>query len=242
MRRMIGPAQVVAVPMFIVMFAAIARTASNSAAPKAEPPSAPPAIPVDQPGSQPASVNPLTGLVSVASTNYQPLSLNERWVLYWKQNYLSAGAYAGPVLTALLLDQASGASARWGGGVEGYGRRLASRLGEANLQGTVQAPLAAILHEDVRYISSSHHGFGRRALHAVIFSFLTYDSHGHPTPNFANFAGYYFSAAVATSWLPGQHFRAGYTFTTASEQLVLAVPVNLLQEFWPEVHRKILRS
>ena len=241
MCRTIGRAQVVAVPMFIVMFAAVARTASNSDAPEAEPPSAPPPILVDQPGSQPASVNPLTGLVSVSSVNYRPLSLNDRWVLYWKQNYFSAGAYAGPVLTALLLDQASGTPAQWGGGVEGYGRRLASRLGEADLQGTVQAPLAAILHEDVRYISSSQHGFGRRALHAIIFSFLTYDSHGHPTPNFANFVGYYVSAAVATSWLPGQHYRAGYTFSRASEQVVLAVPVNLLQEFWPEVRRKILR-
>lgn len=200
---MIGRAQVVVVPMFIMMFAAIARTASNSDTSEAEPASAPPLIAVGQPGSQPASVNPLTGLVSVSSANYRPLSLNERWVLYWKQNYFSAGAYAGPVLTALLLDQASGAPAQWGGGVEGYGRRLASRLGEAILQGTVQAPVAAILHEDVRYISSSQHGFGRRALHAVIFSFLTYDSHGHPTPNIANFAGYYVSAPLVPRGFPG---------------------------------------
>ena len=113
MCRTIGRAQVVAVPMFIVMFAAVARTASNSDAPEAEPPSAPPPILVDQPGSQPASVNPLTGLVSVSSVNYRPLSLNDRWVLYWKQNYFSAEAYAGPVLTALLLDQASGTPAQW---------------------------------------------------------------------------------------------------------------------------------
>jgi hypothetical protein len=133
---MFGRAQVVAVPMFIVMFAAIARSASNSDAPQAEPASAPPPIPVGQPGRQPESVNPLTGLVSVSSANYRPLSLNERWVLYWKQNYLSAGAYAGPVLTAVLLDQASGTPAQWGGGVEGFGRRLASRLGGAILQGS----------------------------------------------------------------------------------------------------------
>ena len=240
MCRTIGRVQGVAVPMFIVMFATLARAASNSDAPDAEPASTPPPTLVDQTGGQPASVNPLTGLVSVSSANYRPLTLNERWALYWKQNYFSAGAYAGPVLTALLLDQASGTPAPWGGGVEGYGRRLASRLGEAILQGTVQAPLAAALHEDVRYISSSQHGFGRRALHAVIFSFLTYDSHGHPTPNLANFAGYYVSAAVAASWLPGQHYGAGDTLSTASEQVVLAVPINLLQEFWPEVRRRIL--
>ena len=137
MCRTIGRAQVVAVPLFLVMFATIARTASNSDAPEAELPSASRPISVGQPGSQPASVNPLTGLVTVSSVNYRPLSLNERWVLYWKQNYFSAGAYAGPVLTAVLLDQASGTPAQWGGGVEGYGRRLASRLGEADLQGTV---------------------------------------------------------------------------------------------------------
>jgi hypothetical protein len=67
----------------------------------------------------------------------------------------------------------------------------------------VQAPLAAILHEDVRYISSSQHGFGRRALHAGIHSFLTYDSHGHPTPNIANFAGYLYFCAVAPRGFPG---------------------------------------
>ena len=139
-----------------------------------------PSLRTGRAASQRASIrSPVSSLVSVSSANYRSLCLNERWVLYWKQNYLSAGAYAGPVLTALLLDQANGTPAQWGGGVDGYGRRLASRLGETILQGTVQAPLAAILHEDVRYISRSQHGFGRRALHAVIFSFLTYDSRGH---------------------------------------------------------------
>ena len=199
-----------------------------------------PANPAPLAGSHPLSVNPLTGLVSVSAGHYKSLTRKERWNLYWQQNFLSAGSYFGPVFTALLLDQATGTPEQWGGGMEGYGRRLASRLGQAVIQGTVQAPLAGVLHEDVRYIASARHGFRHRMWHALVFSFLTYNGNGNPTPNFANFVGYYASAAIATYWLPGQHYRTGYVFSTASEQMVLAVPVNILQEFWPEVRRKVL--
>lgn len=200
-----------------------------------------PADPAPLAGSHPLSVNPLTGLVSVSAGRYKPLTRKERWNLYWQQNFLSAGSYFGPVFTALLLDQATGTPQQWGGGMEGYGRRLASRLGQAVVQGTVQAPLAAVLHEDVRYIASARHGFRHRMAHSLIFSFLTYNGSGKPTPNFANFIGYYASAGIATSWLPGEHYRTGYAVSTASEEMVLAVPINVLQEFWPEVRRKVLR-
>jgi hypothetical protein len=97
--------------------------------------------------------------------------------------------------------------------------------------------VAAALHEDVRYISSSQHGFKRRALHAVLYSFLTYNSQGRPTLNLANLSSYYTSTAVSSLWLPGHHIMAGYTFTNSTEQIGLSVPVNLLQEFWPEIHK-----
>lgn len=167
------------------------------------------------------AVNPVTGVVTTAAANYRPLTGRERWKLYWKQNYFSIGAYFGPVFTALVLDQATGSPPQWGGGLDGYGRRLASRTGSAIIQGTVQAPLAAILHEDVRY--------------------LTFNDQGHPTPNTANLGAYYASTAVTTLWLPGKYNVARYTLANSTEQIALTVPVNVLQEFWPEVTHKVLR-
>jgi hypothetical protein len=187
------------------------------------------------------AVNPVTGIVTTAPANYRPLTGKERWKLYWKQNYFSMGAYFGPVFTALVLDQATGSPAEWGGGLEGYGRRLASRTASAILQGTVQAPLAVVLHEDVRYVASSDRRSKRRALHAVAYSFLTFNDQGHPTPNIANLAGYYASTAITTLWLPGKYDVARYTLTNSTEQIGLSVPVNMLQEFWPEVVHKVLR-
>jgi hypothetical protein len=185
------------------------------------------------------AVNPVTGLVSTPTVNFRPLMGRERWKLYWKQNYFSVGAYFGPVFTALVLDQSTGSPPQWGGGFHGYGLRVASRTGSAVVQGTVQAPLAALLHEDVRYVASKDRRSKQRALHAVKYSFLTFNSQGHPTPNVANLAATFAATAISGLWLPGKYAGARYTLTNSTEQIALALPVNIMQEFWPEVVHKV---
>jgi hypothetical protein len=193
-------------------------------------------------GAQPKlSVNPITGLVASREPSYAPLTGEERWKLYWKMNYFSMGAYFGPFFSALVLDQATGSPAPWGGGLAGYGRRVASRTGSAILQGTFQAPAAYLLHEDVRYIASKRHGFRHRVVHAVLYSFLTYNNSGRPTLNVANLGAYYASTAASTVWLPGRYKVLDYTLSNSTEQLGLTVPVNMLQEFWPEITRRFHR-
>jgi hypothetical protein len=188
---------------------------------------------------QRTDVNPLTGMALASQGNYTPLTLDERWKLYLKMTYGSAGPYLSPVVNSLALDQANGTPRQWGGGWPGFGRRLASRAGNAVLQGTFQAPLAAILHEDVRYIPTSQHSFQRRALHAILYSFLTYNNQGHPTLNIANITAFYASTAVTTVWVPGIGNAAKYTFSNASEQIALSFPLNVVQEFWPEIRRRV---
>ena len=186
-------------------------------------------------------MNPVTGLATASALDYHSLSGKERWQLYWKQNYLSIGAYFGPVFTALVLDQATGSPSQWGGGFRGYGLRVASRTAMGAVQGTLQASIAATLHEDVRYISSARTGFKKRALHAIAYSFVTYNDQGHTTLNFANLTGIYATAAISTAWVPGRFTVGTYTLTNGTAQIGLSVPINLLQEFWPEIRRKIFR-
>jgi hypothetical protein len=187
-------------------------------------------------------VNPVTGLAVASQSNYTPLTASERWKLYLKMTYASTGPYLSPLFNALLLDQDNGTPRQWGGGFPGFGRRLASRAGNAVLEGTFQAPLAALLHEDVRYIPTTHRSFQRRALHAILYSFLTYNDKGHPTPNIANLTAFYASTAVTTAWIPGIQSAAKYTFTNASEQIALSFPLNVVQEFWPEIRHYIFRQ
>ena len=187
------------------------------------------------------SVNPVTGLVSASAANYQPLTGIQRVKLYFKQNFWSVGAYFGPFASALVLDQTTGSPAQWGGGFSGYGKRVASRLATGIVQGTVQAPVAALLHEDVRYIISKEHGLKRRAWHAVVYSFVTYNNHGQPTANIANLSSYYAASAVSATWLPGYYNVGRYALIDGSESVGLSIPVNLLQEFWPEIVHYVFR-
>jgi len=187
-------------------------------------------------------VNPLTGQTTALSGHYTPLTPEERWKLYLKQSYWSVGAYFGPLFAALALDQATGTPPEWGGGLKGYGRRVASRYAAGNLvQNSFQFPVAALLKDDVRYIGSNQHGFGRRFGHAVLYSFMTYNNQGHRTLNVANIGGYYFAAAVSTTWLPESQKLGSYTLSNGSASLALSIPVNMLQEFWPEISRTVFR-
>jgi hypothetical protein len=108
-------------------------------------------------------------------------------------------------------------------------------VASSDIQNSFQYPVAFLLKEDVRYIASSQHGIGRRAAHAILYSFLTYNEKGRPTLNLANFSSDYFAAAVSTRWLPGRPKVAPYTLRTGSEGIVLGVPPNLVQEFWPQI-------
>ena len=201
-------------------------------------PSGAPKLSTDSHEKARLAVNPATGLTVSPASNFVPLTGEERWKLYWKQNFFSVGAYLRPTFFALVLDQAPNSPPEWGGGFSGFGLREASRVGSNIVQGTIRAPLAAVLHEDIRYISDQRGG-KRRILHAVAYSFLTYNNQGQPTLNVAKLVGYYGSTAISTTWRPGQHPLASYTFVNGSEQLGLSVPVNILQEFWPDIVRKI---
>ncbi|MFN8007428.1 MAG: hypothetical protein U0V70_10465 [Terriglobia bacterium] len=186
-------------------------------------------------------VNPLTGLVSTSSTNYKPLTPEQRWKLYFKQNYWSVGAFLGPIATSLLIDQTTGQPPEWGGGIGGYGRRLASRLGTGIVQGSFQAPVAALLKEDTRYISSGSGGIGPRMKHVFIYSFITYNNQGRKTLNIANLGGYYASSAASTLWLPQKESVGLYTLTDGSKQMGLSILVNMIQEFWPDIRQSLSR-
>jgi hypothetical protein len=202
-----------------------------------------PGSPAPQPGAIESekdrlAVNPVTGLAVLSVGHFVPLTGAERWKLYWKQNYFSEGAYFGPILASLLLDQATNSPREWGGGFAGYGRRLASRTGSAIVQGTVQAGVAAVLHEDVRFVPSEEESSGRRAWHAIKYTFLTYTQEGRPTPNIPNIGAYFAATAISTTWQPHDGSAARYTLTNSAAQIALAAAVNVFQEFWPDLtHR-----
>ena len=185
------------------------------------------------------AINPITGLSSASTMNFCPLTAHERWKMYWTKNYASLGAYTGPVLGAVLIDQPADSPHAWGRHASGFGLRVANRVGIGMMEGTVQAPLAAVMHYDVRYISSSAELRKKRLWHAILFSFVTFNSEAQVVPNIPKFAGFYAGTALSTTWLPGRRDVGKYTLIDGTESIGLTVPVNILQEFWPDIKHGI---
>jgi hypothetical protein len=188
-----------------------------------------------EPGS-PTNVNPLTGLGTASQASYAPLTGKQRWQFYVKSNFASMGAFTGPVLNS-LLDQIENQPPEWGREASGYGQRLASRLGTAAVQGTVQSAGCALLGQDPRYIRSSSEKVLNRSLHAILFGTITYNNEGKKRPALATLSSYYDSSVIATSWLPDRYTSLGDGVRDANRQVVLSCLVNEIQEFWPELKR-----
>jgi len=78
-------------------------------------PSGAPKLSTDSHEKARLAVNPATGLTVSPASNFVPLTGEERWKLYWKQNVFSIGAYLRPTFFALVRSSSQLASGvgRW---------------------------------------------------------------------------------------------------------------------------------
>lgn len=187
---------------------------------------------------QNVEINPITGVGTVSAANYQALTGEDRWRLYFKQNFTTVGAYLGMFMGS-VLDQVGNQPPEWGRGISGYGQRLVSRFGSGVVQGTIQASACAVAGQDPRYIRSASEHTWSRAGHALLYSVLTYNNEGKTRLAAATLGSYYSSSMIATVWLPSRYTPLGDGVRDGNRQVILAGLSNLVQEFWPEV-RKII--
>lgn len=186
-------------------------------------------------------VNLITGFGATSAKDYRPLTGKQRWALFANQTVASGGAYFGPVASS-IVDQIDGNPPEWGGGLGGYGRRLASRIGTGIVQATVQAGGCAVLGQDPRYIRSAGQGAGNRSLHALLFSFVTYDKRGKRRPAIPTLASYYASGMISTLWFPERYTALGDGVRDGNQQLIFSILLNQFQEFLPEIRRVVFRK
>jgi hypothetical protein len=186
------------------------------------------------------SVNVITGLGTASSDHYKPLVGRDRWEFYVHQNFTTAGAYFGPV-TSSVVDQIEGQPPEWGGGMAGYGKRVASRLGTTIIQGSVQSAGCALLGHDPRYIRSADRRILHRIGHAFLFTLVTYNEEGNVRPAVATLGAYYTSSMVSTLWYPDRFTVFGDGVRDGNRQVIGASVMNQVQEFWPEIVRYVFR-
>ncbi len=125
--------------------------------------------------------------------------------------------------------------------MEGYGKRVASKFGQHAIKASIQDSLAALLHEDPRYIPSQGTGVGSRTVYAVKHAFLVYRDDG--TTKFADshLIAAFGGAWAAHAWYPQSDRTAADVLTSGSIAFGVDAGMTVLKEFWPDIQRRLRR-
>jgi hypothetical protein len=128
-------------------------------------------------------------------------------------------------------------------GAAGYGRYYWRAFADqASGSFFTEAIVPALTHEDPRYYTLGYGGFFRRARYALSRVVITRTDSGRNTFNLSEVAGNGLEAGLANLYYPPQERSLHNTAVNWATQLEAACLNNLFREFWPDIHRKVLRQ
>lgn len=121
----------------------------------------------------------------------------------------------------------------WGQGMEGYGKRIGSRVATHAVQGTFRYSVAHWRGEDIKYHPSELGGKWDRVMYAVKRTFVVPRTDGlGTTVSIANFAGAYGGATVSAFWHPADRRTPRAVLFTGTLSLGYQAAGNIVREFW----------
>jgi hypothetical protein len=175
-----------------------------------------------------------------ANTELPPLSSHDKFVLAWHDSF----DYSSFVWTGILAAQSLllNSDSELGHGFAGYTRYYWRGFVDG-VSGTyfTEAIVPAITHEDPRYYTLGHGGFFRRSGYALSRTFLTKTDSGGTTLSWSEVGGNACEAALSNLYYPPQERGMNQTLRDWGTQMESAALNNIVKEFWPDIHHKLLR-
>lgn len=105
------------------------------------------------------------------------------------------------------------------------------------------AILPSILHQDPRYFRMGHGTKTRRLFYALGTTFLCkHDKTGKWEPNYSNFGGNIIAGAISNLYYPSDDGGIGLTITNGMIVSAEGAFASVLNEFWPDISRKLLHK
>ena len=150
-------------------------------------------------------------------------------------------------LPGLALSAAIG---QWQNQYRSFGqgsRGFAKRYGEAFADQAVgnmmvEAVFPRLLHEDPRYFRLAKGSLLRRAEYALSRVVITRTDSGGRNLNFTELLGNGAAAALSNLYHPAEYRSVSQTMRRAGLTVLTDAPFNLLQEFWPDIRRKVFHK
>ncbi len=141
------------------------------------------------------------------------------------------------------IGQADDTNPTYGQGMIGYSKRFGTAYADAIIGnfGT-GAIFPTLLRQDPRYYQMGKGNFFRRAGYAAMRIVITRsDPSGKKQFNFSEFLGNGMAAGLSNTYHPGPHTVVGST-NVLETQIVMDTLGYELKEFWPDIHRFLLRA
>lgn len=191
----------------------------------------------------PCSLTPVpTGLVAGpgnlpdAPSTYVPLSRHCKFELVLRQSY-SPYTFASAAFDATWA-QMWGQWPQYGGGMQGWGKRLGTTLADVESRRFIQRfVLATVLHEDPRYFPSEKNGLVGRAWYAATRVLVTRDDNGWNVLNRSELLGASLTSALQNTYYPRPDRTFGATMNRFLGALSGDATANILHEFTPDLKR-----
>ncbi len=181
----------------------------------------------------------LTGVYVEKGRVMVPMTAEQRRQIYWEQTLATPGAYIKRMFAA-GIDQARGSPRQWGGGLEGYADRYASRQGQFIAANSLAALGNAKLKYEVRYDQCRCDGIWPRVRHAIVRNFLTYNESEHEMrPQWALFGGSFGGGMISTAWKPKPLNPFAEGGRAMMGQAGYGVLLNLFIEFSTDVKQQL---
>jgi hypothetical protein len=192
-------------------------------------------------GAQQLKVNFIYGAYVPKDVPLVSLTGHQRAHLFVLQTFTTPGIYVKTTFLA-LMNQASGTPYEWGGGFEGFGRRLASSYARSSIQNVFSTGGNAALRYEPRYDRCRCVGFGPRTKHALMRNFVTYNqTEKELRPQFALYGAAFGAGMLSSLWQPKhQLWTDGSRGVEA--QVGLGMVSNWIAEFAPEIERRLRRQ
>jgi hypothetical protein len=171
------------------------------------------------------------------SASYHPITREERLKWFVK------GSFGVERLSLALvtsgIDTWRNSPEEYGPHWEGFGKRYASRVGEAAISRGIEASTGALWGEDPRYFRVPDRPFGARLRNVVKMTFVSHDRSGHEMPAYARFVAVPSAAFIADSWRPPSQQSATDTLNRIGFDFSFHMLGNAYREFWPDLRRHL---
>jgi len=174
---------------------------------------------------------------NTSNTIDHSLTFRQRTGLYG-HSLFSPSTILGPAFGA-GIGQWEGEPPEWGGGAEGYGKRIGSGIAKDVVSKTITFGVAAIDREDPRYLRSQDRTFWGRTKNAVAWGFVSDTESGRRIPALSRWIGIYGAAFIANTWypeFPANRATAGNAAVRGTTSLGSNIGWKLVRSFIPIRH------